>query len=281
MGRYLQLPWVSICAFAGSIILATWFFVWNVTALAGHELPSYLDPERWIGNWAMPLAYLFGAFGLLAVAIRKQIEEGTFAKIGGIAALVTVVFSLFQFATEHRRSVDSETLKLFATLESLQPANTRFCRCGLYKLLTAQDRNPWDQLFIREEVPLKDEVSYFVDKCFSDLKKEERTEHLPDPSKLTKSGASLFAKRGGTIVTLDDDVAFAINSGVVRKKDVSKATMQALLVAKAISLAYKEKMEFEGFANLEELDLRTLGVPTPVGLCDKRGLATFSKSQSR
>jgi len=238
---------VSLGTFAASIILAaasfaSKFFHWAEDLLL----------IGWFDEWLLPLAYIFGAAGIAAGAWSKKIDEGNWAIIGGAAAAFLAVFSVLQFVHDHQRSVDRATLQLFANLEEKRPPNSRFCRCAIYHLFVDEDRTSVHRLFAHEEVQLSITVAPWVNKCFSDIKPQDRELWIKD-EKLTQGGATFLADRAMRILSLDDDIAFAIRYGLVRKEIISQDMKQSISVARLVANLYKHKLGFDGFSNLSKI----------------------------
>jgi hypothetical protein len=202
---------------------------------------------------------LLVAYGLLLVAIffaRKAspIGEGPWTVLGGLAGAVAAVVTLLTVWHEHKRSTDVATLQLFVELERSRPANTRFCRCALVRLLTEPNREPFDRLLARQTVRLSANVQDMLDKCISDITASERQE-LVEGNSLTTRGASFFADRVSRILNYDDDVALAVNTGIVRRDMVTESLYQSLSVAKIVADAYERQLKIKGFPNIQKLKL--------------------------
>jgi hypothetical protein len=247
---------ISIVAFAASAILAVAFFVSKV-----YHPTEDLLPIKWFGDWLLPLAYIFGALGIVAGACSRNIPEGIWAVISGVAGAFAAVFIVLQFVYEHQRSVDRATLELFSNLEGRRPPNSRFCRCALYHLFNDADRTSLDQLLERKDVQLSSLAMPFVNSCLSDIKSEER-ELLIKETRLSPQGASFFADRVARVLNLDDDIAFAVRYDLVRPEILSVDAQKSMEVAKAVATLYKEKLGFEGFSNV-----RIASVEVPKQVC--------------
>jgi hypothetical protein len=54
-------------------------------------------------------------------------------------------------------------------------------------------------------------------------------------------------------MSLDDDVAFAVNTRLVRRELVTLSLLQGMAVAKSIAIAYEARFQVVGYPNIKKM----------------------------
>lgn len=205
---------------------------------------------------ALLLPYVLIFAGVLVASLVPRDDGSTFwTALGTFAGLSAAIVAILSLLNEHKRSTDAATLQLIVDLDKSRPQNSRFCRCALLSLLEASDEKPLRDLTAREQVTLDRQVSPLVDRCLSDVAEAERKELVRGETEivLTRRGAAYFADRVNRIMSLDDDVAFAVNTRLVRRELVTLSLLQNMAVSKSVADAYHARFGVVGYPNIGEM----------------------------
>ena len=200
----------------------------------------------------MPYVLIFA--GVVGASLVPRDDGSSFwTAVGTFAALSAAIVAILSLLNEHKRSTDAATLQLIVDMDKSRPQNSRFCRCALLTLLEAKDEKPFRDLTQRQPVTLDAAAWPLVDKCLSDVPDADRKELISDASALTRRGAAYLADRMNRIMSLDDDVAFAVNTRLVRKELVTVSLLQTMAISKSVAEAYERKLRSVGFPNIMEM----------------------------